>query len=382
MKPARVLFSCFSCGQIGFSDICPTCGQDAVDANVPLNPAYYPEFRYRSQGVVRDLLVKKKAEKELGAKLDAVLAKYEQFEAPYFVNYMHLAGQRSEGRDDLDLFHLVLVRLGFDELVELPTLTLKLVGTTAFRFQYESFVSRTESHLRPTLEATLRSWIDERGPAFRRDLPMLLYWLAETNTLLDAIAFAPDTLPLLPRPEYERILGLCESIYLDIRVTRFKTALENFNPDRFVTMYTVDAMTGYEFEDFLAKLFMTLGYDIETTKRSADQGADLFAQRFGRKVVIQAKNYIDSVGNAAVQQVLAAKTFFACDEAMVITNSHFTPSAAALAEAGGVKLVDRRELQNYLDEYNQTLMDEAARAKPESDGSSDPAKTTAEEIPV
>src|SRR5205823_450062 len=133
-----------------------------------------------------------------------------------------------------------------------------------------------------------------------------------------------------------------------------------------VTIYRVDAMTGYEFEDFLASLFTTLGYDIESTKRSADQGADLFAQRFGRKVVIQAKNYAESVGNAAVQQVLAAKTFFGCDDAMVVTNSYFTPSAKELAEAGGVKLVDRRELQRYLDEYNQTIMDQAARENAEA----------------
>jgi Restriction endonuclease len=71
--------------------------------------------------------------------------------------------------------------------------------------------------------------------------------------------------------------------------------------------------------------------------------------------------------------VLSAKTFFACDDAMVVTNSYFTPSAKELAEAAGVRLVDRRELQRYLDEYNQTIMDQAAREKAEAtveDGSS------------
>jgi hypothetical protein len=189
---------------------------------------------------------------------------------------------------------------------------------------------------------------------------MLLYWLWEKKLLERAVTFNTGV-PLVPPLDYSRLQAWCESIYLDIRVTRFKIALENFNPERFVTVFDVYAMNGYEFEDFLGSLFTTLGYDIETTKRSADQGADLFAQRFGRKVVIQAKNYSESVGNAAVQQVLAAKTFFSCDDAMVITNSYFTPSAKELAQSGGVKLVDRRELQQYLDEYNQTIMDQAAR---------------------
>jgi restriction system protein len=263
----------------------------------------------------------------------------------------------------------VLVRLGFDELQEFPSLTSKLVWSTRFRFGYESFVERTKGHLRNDLESTLRSWIDERGAAFRQDLPMFLYWLWDRQLLPGAVAFSVSgDLQLVGGIEYRRVHELCESVHLDIRIERFRTLLENFDSALFVTIYDVDAMSGCEFEDFLAKVFTVLGFDIETTKRSTDQGADLFAERFGRKIVVQAKNYSDSVGNAAVQQMLAAKTFFNCDDAMVVTNNYFTPSARQLAEAGGVKLVDRRELQQYLDEYNQTLMDQAQRERPEPPG--------------
>jgi HJR/Mrr/RecB family endonuclease len=40
---------------------------------------------------------------------------------------------------------------------------------------------------------------------------------------------------------------------------------------------------------------------------------------------------------------------------MVITNSYFTASAKELGESTGVRLVDRTQLQVYLDEYNQTM---------------------------
>ncbi len=81
--------------------------------------------------------------------------------------------------------------------------------------------------------------------------------------------------------------------------------------------------------------------------------------------MIQAKNYSENVGNAAVQQALAAKAFYSCDHAMVVTNSYFTPSAKALADASGVALVDRRELQSYLDQYNHTILEAAAEKSAE-----------------
>ena len=68
------------------------------------------------------------------------------------------------------------------------------------------------------------------------------------------------------------------------------------------------------------------------------------------------------MGNSAVQQVLAAKQFYSCDDAMVVTNSMFTRSAKDLAEAGGVKLVDRNELQRYLDDYNRLILEIAQDA--------------------
>jgi restriction system protein len=366
-----MLFNCFKCGQLYFKDVCSVCGLENRDENVPLHPEFYPEFQYESKGFVKDLFLKKKTVKELRSKLGSVLDKYKQFENPYFINYMHLSGQ---GRvaDEVDnsytnllLFHNVLVRLGFDELQELRNLTIKLIRTTSFRFQYSDFIMRTKGHLSSSLELTLRSWIDERGSAFRSNLPMLLYFLWKNKQFNGEIFYMPDSVPLVSDTEYNRLQRLCEKIYLDILVTRFKTTLERFDPAQFITIYRVDAMTGLEFEEFLALLFTSIGYDVKTTKKTGDQGADLFAVKFGKKIVIQAKNYTENVGNSAVQQVLAAKTFYSCDDSMVVTNSYFTPSAKELAKSGGVQLVDRRQLQNYIDEYNRVIMDQAARERPD-----------------
>ncbi|MGG7279749.1 putative restriction endonuclease [Escherichia coli] len=52
------------------------------------------------------------------------------------------------------------------------------------------------------------------------------------------------------------------------------------------------------------------------------------------------------------------KTFYGCDEAMVVTNSYFTRSAKELAESALVRLIDRDELQKYLDDYNQKIIED------------------------
>jgi len=286
---------------------------------------------------------------------------FRQLERPYFVNFVLLVGReaanslQSAADTNLILFQEVLVRLGFEQLNERPGLTRKLVLTTMFRMDYSDFVAQTAHHISGGLESTLRSWIDETGALFKFSLPMLLYYLWEQGLHTNEIRICTVVPPLIDPEELKRIYDLCERIYFDIEVSRLQLTLEHFDPSAFLTMFTLDAMKGYEFEEFLGSLLTTIGYDVQVTKRSGDQGADLFAERFGKKIVIQAKNYNDTVGNAAVQQVLAAKLFYGSDEAMVITNSYFTASAKELGESTGVRLVDRTQLQVYLDEYNQTM---------------------------
>lgn len=227
-----MIFKCFKCGHLGFYEYCPNCGPDEQDENIPLDPEFYPEFQYKSKGLVKDLFVKKKTEKELQEKLDSVLQKYKQFEEPYFINYMHLVGQGeadsvdSDSYSNLWLFHNVLVRLGFDELLELPQLTAKLVRSTSFRFQFADFARCTKVHISSSLEGTFRSWIDDRGAAFREDLPMLLYYLWKNNLLTDEVSYFTGEVPysegsnyLVSDSEFKKILKACEYIY---RHSRYK----------------------------------------------------------------------------------------------------------------------------------------------------------------
>lgn len=121
----------------------------------------------------------------------------------------------------------------------------------------------------------------------------------------------------------------------------------------------IDKMDGKTFEKYLKVLFEKLGYKVERTRYIGDYGADLVATNNGVKTVIQAKRHKHKVGIKAVQEAVASKGYHNCNEAMVVTNSHFTSQAKTLASRNKVELWDRKVLVKTLlkikeDEANKT----------------------------
>lgn len=107
-----------------------------------------------------------------------------------------------------------------------------------------------------------------------------------------------------------------------------------------------DNMEGHEFEYYCADLLRKNGfYDVDVTKGSGDQGIDIIAFKDGIKYGIQCKCYSSDIGNKAVQEAFAGKTFYNCHVAAVLTNRYFTASAKELASKNGVLLWNRDELE-------------------------------------
>lgn len=115
------------------------------------------------------------------------------------------------------------------------------------------------------------------------------------------------------------------------------------------TIEDVDKMNGIEFENFLKVLFEHLGYKSKITQASQDQGIDLILVKNSIMYGVQAKNYSSSVGNKAVQEVIAGSQYYNCDKSIVVTNNYFTGAAKDLAKATNVKLWDRDFLMNMLE---------------------------------
>lgn len=104
-------------------------------------------------------------------------------------------------------------------------------------------------------------------------------------------------------------------------------------------------MQGHEYEHLVAEHLKSKGYaGVKVTKASGDYGVDVIAHKHGRKYAVQCKYYSAPVGVAAVQEAVAGKAMYGCDEAMVVTNSTFTKAAKELAKANNVTLLDGLEV--------------------------------------
>nr|DAR55873.1 MAG TPA: Restriction endonuclease [Caudoviricetes sp.]DAY98023.1 MAG TPA: Restriction endonuclease [Caudoviricetes sp.] len=110
-----------------------------------------------------------------------------------------------------------------------------------------------------------------------------------------------------------------------------------------------DTMEGHDFEYYCADLLRNDGfYNVEVTQGSGDQGIDILAEKAGIRYGIQCKCYSNNIGNKAVQEAFAGKTFYHCHVAAVLTNRYFTRSAKQLAEEDQVLLWDRDELERLV----------------------------------
>jgi hypothetical protein len=104
------------------------------------------------------------------------------------------------------------------------------------------------------------------------------------------------------------------------------------------------SLRGIPFEDFVADVFELLGFRVQKTKATGDQGLDIIAEGKGQRIGIQCKGYGSSVGNHAVQEAHAGKSFYGCTSCAVISNTAFTRGAIALAAQVNCQLIDDSQI--------------------------------------
>jgi len=110
----------------------------------------------------------------------------------------------------------------------------------------------------------------------------------------------------------------------------------------------VPCMSGAQFEVFVAKIMMGLGYRATVLGGSGDQGVDVIATAGKERLAIQCKNYAKPVGNKPVQEVYAGARHHRCTAALVVAPEGFTKGAVELARSVGVSLRDAQDLRGWL----------------------------------
>jgi hypothetical protein len=125
--------------------------------------------------------------------------------------------------------------------------------------------------------------------------------------------------------------------------------IEEYHQSRLYRLRTLaarnwKAMRGGELEQFLAEVFLELGYIVIRTGKAGDQGVDLIVSKDGHRIAVQVKGYFDSVPNTAIQQAFTGMAYYKCDACAVITNSRFTSSGRNVAGSVGCALIDENTL--------------------------------------
>ena len=157
--------------------------------------------------------------------------------------------------------------------------------------------------------------------------------------------------------EEGKLSGDIDRLKIDLEMVKNEKELDLFEnrlldeSDLSITISEVDLFDGYEFEAFLGKLYLKMGYEIEPTRLSGDQGADLVVVKFGEKTVIQAKCYSGKVGNKAVQEILASMSLYQAQKGSIVTNNYYTRAAFELADANDIELIDRDGLEKLIRKY-------------------------------
>ena len=117
----------------------------------------------------------------------------------------------------------------------------------------------------------------------------------------------------------------------------------------------IDNTTGREFETFIVKLFVKLGYSTTVTNRSKDHGCDMMLQQGEYRIAVQAKRSESELNFTSVQRALDSLKKYHAQLAIVVTNNKFISSAKKLAKIKNVALIDRKKLLDLIELSNLSV---------------------------
>ena len=134
--------------------------------------------------------------------------------------------------------------------------------------------------------------------------------------------------------------------------------------DLYLGLQSVGAMTGGQFEVFVAQVLRALGYSTTVLGGSGDQGVDIIAVDKDGRVAVQCKNYKKRVGNKPVQEVYAGSRHHRCDHAWVVAPAGYTEGAHELAQSVGVLLFDAGSIRKWIKRIDEAEMQAMEQRQP------------------
>jgi hypothetical protein len=125
---------------------------------------------------------------------------------------------------------------------------------------------------------------------------------------------------------------------------------ERVSNERFRRFEYLDTADSRRFEEEIAKLYRSFGYQAVVTKTSGDLGADVIAEREAERIAIECKRYNASqvIGTPILQKLHSAVVVHGATRGVLVTTATFSAPARLFAQQYGLELVDREELRKRL----------------------------------
>ena len=224
--------------------------------------------------------------------------------------------------------------------LKLPLKRFTLVGTTSKPWQ---------------VDKRLRRWM------IRFDFaPYSVQEIGEIVKLIGNLTFDPEAATLLAQhcegtPGNARVMVKRLRNYVNdyatdhVTVDLAKEALVSFGyigkpSTRTDLASNVCSMTAVAFKEFTVSLFREMGYTVEITPGTSDNGIDLLLRKNNQLIAVQCKRWSAPVGEPVVRDFYSALMSSGAQSGYVVTTSTFTSHAYSFAEGKPIQLVDLEAL--------------------------------------
>ena len=115
------------------------------------------------------------------------------------------------------------------------------------------------------------------------------------------------------------------------------------------------SLNPYEFEKLVGQVFTSLGYEVQMTPRTNDQGCDAIMHKNGKIVLVECKLYAAnrSIGRPLIQKFHSAMNHFKATSGYFVTTGIFANTAIRYAEGKSIKLIGPQKLLSMMGESSQ-----------------------------
>ena len=104
------------------------------------------------------------------------------------------------------------------------------------------------------------------------------------------------------------------------------------------------SLSGTRFEQELGNLYSQLGYEVESTPTSGDEGVDIILRKDGKKTVVQCKAHKTPVGPAIVRELYGSMVAYGAENSILACTGGFTRGVRAFAKGKPIELVSINEI--------------------------------------